>query len=115
MNQFLCCGRFLQDCWALPGGFVDEGEGLDTAAARELQEETSVNPSSVTLTQVWQGFHGVWAVLSGVHVSGARGGVEEVGGGGALSRPGCSPLRNASWLQACRMGGHAVWGGMGAL
>jgi ADP-ribose pyrophosphatase YjhB (NUDIX family) len=31
---------------------VDENEPLDTAAARELQEETSVNPSDVLLTQV---------------------------------------------------------------
>ena len=37
--------------WALPGGLVDEDESVDTAALRELQEETNI--SNIYLEQLY--------------------------------------------------------------
>jgi 8-oxo-dGTP diphosphatase len=39
--------------WAIPGGFVGMHEGLDEAAYRELQEETSVGGGDVYLEQLY--------------------------------------------------------------
>ena len=55
-NEFILIKRKndpFEDCWALPGGFVDYGETTEHAAIREAKEETSIDVKLERLFNVY--------------------------------------------------------------
>ncbi|WP_267551623.1 NUDIX hydrolase [Rhizobium rhizogenes] len=63
------------NCWSLPGGHIEDGEGAETAMCRELMEEIDVTPERWQLlgTFVSEGPPEVSARFHIYHIDGWRG------------------------------------------
>ena len=54
-ERLLLLKRSDNGCWGPPGGAVEPGEGVETAARREAREETGLEPGELELFGVFSG------------------------------------------------------------